>query len=61
MDEIDKLWKYCKRCDSWKTKLSFGKHTASNDGLKSSCKTCISKYNKGYKIANMGKYYGVVR
>jgi hypothetical protein len=53
--------KFCNKCEERKPFKEFGVHTAGKDGLKPSCKSCVAIYNKRYKIANMGNYYGKIR
>ncbi len=54
-------WKFCLKCEDKKLVTQFGNHAASKDGLKTSCRSCVAAYNKRYKIANVGRYYGVIK
>jgi hypothetical protein len=42
----DMKLKQCTKCKQWKDKNAFYRNRRSNDGLKSQCKTCSSRYAK---------------
>ena len=46
------MTKTCKKCAKTKNTSEFGKHKAASDGLKSSCKNCVSAYNREWRQSN---------
>ena len=46
------LMKRCSKCKIEKNQSDFGKDCTRKDGLKSQCKTCVAKYNQGYRATH---------